>query len=249
MIRKSLVQNTFDTSATTYDSVAEVQRASSKFLVDFLADFLGDCLEPSAENVHSILDIGCGTGNTSLELLKMYPEAEFCLCDISSKMLEVAAQKMPNKVSTICCDAEFHEFRKHYDLIISNLSLQWFEDIIGFLNRIKEYGRIFAFSTLLNGSFGRYKELFKFPPTFEYVEEDELVRAVPRIKKYVTKWYNIEFENFFAVARYFKKMGAYCSDSKQISEAEKKELYIRLLGMKEKINLDYEVFFGIIERE
>ena len=57
---KDSVKKCFDKSADTYDSVAEVQKMSAADLVDLI----------NLDCVTSILDIGCGTGNVSLELLK-----------------------------------------------------------------------------------------------------------------------------------------------------------------------------------
>lgn len=240
MIQKELVQSCFDNSAVTYDSVAGIQLESSKFLVNMLGSGLKD--------VNSILDIGCGTGNTSLELLKKHPNAEFCLCDISSKMLEVAVQKIPKTVSTICCDAENYNFDRNYDLIISNLSMQWFDDILGFIEKIRKHTKTLAFSTLLRGSFEKYRKLLNSPPPFEYIEKNELLESVSQIKNYAINRYCIEFDNFFAVAKYFKKMGAYYSSSNMTEKAkkEKSEFYKRISDINEKITLDFEVFFGIL---
>lgn len=229
-----LIKSCFDNSANTYDSVAEVQIKSSKQLADLVKSNI------DIENVNSILDIGCGTGNTSLEFLKKYPEAELCLCDISEKMLEIATRKVPKPIKTICCDAEFYDFDGYYDLIVSNFSLQWFENIFAFINRVKRYGKTFAFSTLLNGSFKRYKELFSIPPTFEYPEERDLLKFISRIKVHEVRSYSVEFENFFALARYFKKMGAYLKNSKE------KNRDCLIFKENEPIFLDYEVFFGIV---
>jgi tRNA (cmo5U34)-methyltransferase len=41
-----------------------------------------------------IVDIGCGTGNLSLLLSKLYPNARFTLVDLSSELLEQAEKKL-----------------------------------------------------------------------------------------------------------------------------------------------------------
>lgn len=222
---KEQIKTCFNSAASTYDSVAEVQRKSAKVLIDFLYD----------RRISSIIDIGCGTGNVSLELYKKYPNAEYTFCDISENMLKIAAEKFPKATKQICCDAENYEFDRSYDLAISNLSMQWFSNPKKFIERIKTYCKWFAFSTLLNTSFESYKKLFELPPTFKYPTLDEILKITPQ--KYAIKRYAIEFDNFFGVARYFKKLGAYLkSHNKPVQLASKNSPII----------LEYEIFFAVV---
>ena len=193
---KEQIKTCFDNAANSYDSVADVQKSSAKVLANLI----------DSDEISSVIDIGSGTGNASLELYKKFPSAEYTFCDISENMLKVASEKFPKNITTICCDAENYVFNRHYDLAISNLSMQWFSDLEKFIRRFKTHCNLFAFSTLLDTSFKNYKKLFQLPPTFEYPTADEILRIVP--KQYVIKNYTVEFENFFGVARYFKKLGA-----------------------------------------
>ncbi len=228
MSEKSLVKNSFSAAAETYDSVAKIQVLSSHELVK-LIDFT---------DVLTVIDIGCGTGNTSLELYKKFPKANYTLCDISPKMLNVASQKFPKKSEVLCCDAELFLFEKNYDLAISNLCIQWFEDLPKFVKKIKNHCENFAFSTLLNTSFERYKVCFDHAPTFDYPSEEILLNEIGTVKKYKTVRYTLKFENFFAVARYFKKLGA-CLKSNE-------EKHPILITDKNPIILDYDVFFALV---
>lgn len=228
MKQKELIRCCFDSSANTYDSVAEIQTLSSRCLVSLL----------DIENVSSILDVGCGTGNTSLELLKRYPNAEFTLLDISPNMLDVASKKFPKSVDTICCDAESYEFDKSYDLVISNLSVQWFSSLPKFIEKIKKHCCTFAFSTLINTSFERYKDLFQLPPTFDYPSSEKLLSEISNLSTYKIERYTLELENFFAVTRYFKKLGAYLKSNDNSC--------LKNSG-NEKIFLDYDVFFAVLK--
>ena len=219
-MNKELIKNCFDDSAETYDSVADIQRLSSKKLVEMIDN----------QNIFSVIDIGCGTGNTSLELYQKYPNADYSFCDISSNMLEITKKKFPKKCETMCADAENFMFPEKYDLAISNLSMQWFDDQIAFIKKMKNHCKTFAFSTLLNTSFERYANLFETPPKFNYPSIAEL----NFIKNYQVQRYSLEFENFFAVARYFKKLGAHA------------KIKTRLKKNCEKIFLDYDIFFAVM---
>ncbi len=225
-MKKDLIKESFSSSAKTYDSVAKVQNLSSRELIKLI----------DLENVSTVIDIGCGTGNTSLELYKKFPTADYTLCDISQEMLLVASQKFPKKVQTICCDAELFLFEKNYDLAISNLSLQWFEDLPQFVNKIKNHCNEFAFSTLLDASFDNYRNCFENPPTFDYPSAESLLDKIGSVKKYRIVRYTLKFENFFAVAKYFKKLGAYLRSNTKPKKIKNEN----------PITLDYNVFFATI---
>lgn len=224
-MQKKLIQNCFDNAAKTYDSVAEIQTISSKHLTDFA----------TSKNISSILDIGCGTGNTALELFKKYPNAEFTLCDISPNMLRTASKKFPKEIKMICCDAESYQFDKYYDLAVSNFSMQWFSSIPKFVEKMKNSCGEFVFSTLVNTSFERYKNLFESPPTFAYPSAQQLLDEIPQPKIFELTRYTLEFENFFAIARYFRKLGAYLKSDGQNSLPQNFD--------SGRIFLDYDVLF------
>ena len=45
--------------------------------------------------VRSILDLGCGTGETAIATLKQHPEANLVAVDSSRDMLSIARQRLP----------------------------------------------------------------------------------------------------------------------------------------------------------
>ena len=235
VIDKDKVASAFDRAAMTYDSVADIQQLSA----DHLIKMVGSC----AKSINSILDIGCGTGSVAAKLHKNYPQASFDLCDISQNMLDVAQTKISSKTNLICADAEFYNFSNHYDLCISNLCVQWFESIEEFLKKISKSCSMFAFSTLIDSSFSQYKNCFEIPPTFRYQTAKELLsicKSMNCVTLYDIKTFNKEFENMFAVRRYFSKLGA------NVKSQE-------IIKLKSDIDLDapiamnYDIFFGCLE--
>ena len=48
------------------------------------------------ERANFLLELGCGTGNLSLRLMKKYPKANFTVVDLSKNMLEVTRNKLKN---------------------------------------------------------------------------------------------------------------------------------------------------------
>lgn len=230
MTLKNLIKNNFENSANTYDNVAQIQQQSSQILIDMIS-----------ENIKSVLDIGCGTGHTSLKMFEKYPNAEYTLCDLSQNMLDVAKKKFSTNITTICCDAENYKFKKHYDIGISNLCVQWFYSLENFLDNILNYCDNFAFSTLQKSSFATYKTYFDVSPTFAYPTNDELSEICKKFHttKTASQHFELQFENKLAVSRYFKQLGA---NLKSTNNAKWKG------NITPPITVDYDIFFAIIKR-
>ncbi|MDR0678299.1 MAG: methyltransferase domain-containing protein [Holosporaceae bacterium] len=235
---KEKIKSSFDAASRTYDSVSEVQTLSSAYLVDMLKRLT------LPGKIDKILDIGSGTGNTSLELMKIYPSSNYTLCDISKNMIHNARLKIKN-ANHILCDAEQYNFTEQYDVVVSNLAVQWFESIDLFMGKILKNCRCFAFSTLLDKSFHNYKELHpcydgSVPNFLSAKEIKHICRKHGFLIKQKIKKYSLLFENPFGLARYFKKLGA--------SAYRQEGNIISSMGG-HKIKLDYWIFFGIIKNE
>ncbi len=131
----------------------------------------------------NILDIGCGTGQGCLILNKIMSNYNFNYfgLDFAFEALNRAKQKLSalnngNNASLICADAELLPLKyKKFDIIFSNMTLHWLNNIEYFLNSIesilKDEG-IIILSFLIDGTL---KELFKcFTDTLSKKEEFKL---------------------------------------------------------------------------
>lgn len=93
-----------------------------------------------------ILDIGCGSGMSTLQLVKRWPGAEVIGVDNSASMLQ-AAEKLDVSVNWKMkdCDMSLEEFGQ-FDIIFSNASIQWLTNqekaIKQWFDRLSEDGTI-----------------------------------------------------------------------------------------------------------
>lgn len=76
----------------------------------------------------SILDIGCGPGNSTNQLLTFFPNSDILGIDSSDNMLNKASKTYPNLNFKKCFVPEELETIGNYDLIFSNACLHWIPD-------------------------------------------------------------------------------------------------------------------------
>ena len=75
-------------------------------------------------NPRSIIDIGCGPGNSTQILVNRWPDSEVVGLDNSKTMIEKARNDYPEQ-KWIVANAENIDPNSKYDLIFSNATLQW----------------------------------------------------------------------------------------------------------------------------
>ncbi len=135
----------FERSAETYDAAAVLQREIGDRLLQRL-DYIK--LTPSRA-----LDLGSGTGYLCKDLLQRYPKIKLVAVDIALSMLKKTAQhrKWLRKLDVVCASAEALPFQNDaFDMVISNLMLQWCEDlpqVFTGINRILNGKGLFTFTT------------------------------------------------------------------------------------------------------
>ena len=72
----------------------------------------------------TIIDIGCGPGNSTQVLVNRWPKAKITGLDSSSAMIKQAKHDYPSQ-EWIVADALTYESSIKYDIVISNAAIQW----------------------------------------------------------------------------------------------------------------------------
>jgi malonyl-CoA O-methyltransferase len=127
---KQQVADGFGNAADQYDDHSPVQRASAQHLLGLCPD----------DGVTDILEIGCGTGALTRLLHDQYKHASLHITDISPAMIAHAQSVITAcNISWSVMDGEAPTLDKKYDLIVSNMAMQWFENRERALENLRQY--------------------------------------------------------------------------------------------------------------
>lgn len=242
---KRKIQQNFNQASNSYDLVATVQKeCAKKLIVELIKNF--PHFQPS-----SILDLGTGTGYIPELLLPIFPKSTYTLNDIAPTMLEKAKEKLHayKNLNFHLADIERSNFG-FYPLIISNLALQWMNNLNNTLKKLYNHSDVFAFSCLLEGTFEEWANMFQsLPlPTYSYPSrqslESYLLSLQPKERFFDVQEFSLTFTSLFAFIHYLKKLGAHTSHQK-VSLASLRQL---LQSYQNEFTITYKVFFGLLKR-
>ena len=76
------------------------------------------------DNPKTIIDIGCGPGNSTQALINRWQNAKIIGIDNSPSMIEKAKKDYPNQ-EWLVLDAGKDEIKNQYDIIFSNACIHW----------------------------------------------------------------------------------------------------------------------------
>jgi len=175
MIDKNAVARCFGKAAASYDQHAILQRLSSDTLLGYLPALLNKPVTApnTVSKYDTAVDLGCGSG-ALLPTLANCSEKLIAI-DLSFGMLSYAQkhQQLPNQPYWLNGDAEALPLpSSSIDLCVSNLALQWCEDLVTPLievSRCLKQGGTMLFSTLVSGSLDELTQSWSTVNTHRHV--------------------------------------------------------------------------------
>ncbi len=212
-IDKKRVRQSFASAAETYDGLATLQRQVG---LDLLALFDIDF----TDNI--VMDIGCGTGFLTKELMLASSVQNMFAVDIACSMLEATRIKLEHleTVHYICADAELIPLQKQVvDKIVSNLALQWCQNLTqvfeGFNHVLKSGGQV-VFSTFGPATLQELKQAWSEVDDYRHVNEfytvDELTVFLQQAGfgriQIESKCYQSNYQAVIELMRELKGIGA-----------------------------------------
>jgi len=219
-IDKESIADSFSIAAKGYDKMAKFQHETGLKLLELL---------PNKE-INRLVDLGSGTGFHSGSLRDNYPAAQILELDISGAMLayskrfqavESPEKKLPIKTLRVQGDIENLPIKKSsVDLIFSNLSAQWCDDVDDFFNECARTlvigGKAFL-STLIQGTLFELKYAWSMVDTGVHVNRFEslskLQQGYEHAGLFLDNCYEVDevqyFDDLRDLLKSVKKIGAH----------------------------------------
>jgi malonyl-CoA O-methyltransferase len=165
------IKQSFATASTTYDKVAALQRSTGLQLLSTFKTENTEC---------SIMDLGCGTGFLSKELLTSIGNTGTCCVfavDMAFPMLAITRNKLihTKNLQLVCADAEFLPFcAGKFDWVISNLVFQWCNNpaaVFADIKRVLKTNATLVFSTFGAGTLEELKSAWAQADDYAHVND------------------------------------------------------------------------------
>ena len=171
------VRRAFSRAARSYDDAAALQREVESRLLESLDYFEGGTGDDSPANPKAgrpppavVVDLGTGTGSTARALRRRWPRAQVIAIDLAPPMLQESRRRAPawrpfqRAIDLVCADARALPLAEgSVDVIVSNLCLQWVEDLgstFAGLRRALKPGGLLLLSTFGSETLHEMREAF-----------------------------------------------------------------------------------------
>jgi malonyl-CoA O-methyltransferase len=119
------LRKTFDSQAHSYDSHAVVQHIAARKLADVMHSYSDEL------NGGTIMELGAGTGMVTDHLIRLFPQSQKIVTDLSPNMIEYIREKNYSNSDIVyeLHDANLpHSSMKSARAIVSGFTLQWLLD-------------------------------------------------------------------------------------------------------------------------
>lgn len=148
--------DSFVYSGIDYDNSSQTQKQQGTKLIEIL----------ELSNGINVLDVGCGNGETTIELYRKNPTIYIDAFDISASQIKIAQEKSEihgineNKINFYQKNAKDISYKSKYDLVFSNAAMHWlYDDPEDAYKRIFDALKPNGTLAVHQGGAGSYKEL------------------------------------------------------------------------------------------
>lgn len=245
------IQHRFSQAAPHYQRLAQVQH--------HLGEQLWQHCPPKAQR---ILDLGCGPGHWTARLAQRYPNAHVTGVDLSPGMLTEAKRQWPTTqwphLHWQHGDAQqLPTPTSAYDLIFSNLALQWCSDLQALsdsLNRTLAPNGQALIHTLLPGTFHEIEQVWqqagRSSPVRHFFTADDWLKALTDRGFQVNTesfWYTHTYPDIKTLLHSIRGVGAQTSDARHtaITPAQWRAIqrHYHALGTSQGLPISYHLLY------
>jgi len=210
---KKDVRKAFSHAVNSYDAMATLQRTVG---IDLLKS-------QNVEEFETILDIGCGTGFLTGELLNSLDCQQLIALDLALPMIKATREKYNavTKLQYLCADAEsLALIDNSVDKVFSNVALQWCQNLAGVFEEIKRILKpqgSLLFSTFGSQTLQELKQAWAKVDNFSHVNEFYNAQQIYTYLETIgyqeivitEKIYTTHYDSVIALMRELKGIGAH----------------------------------------
>jgi biotin biosynthesis protein BioC len=253
-MNKYLVKSRFTKSLKTYEQQADVQ----KYIAEQLAKKAGEYLPASC---NSLLEIGCGTGFLTRELLKRVSVKKLYLNDLVD---EVASHFEPfstqlngdSLLTFIPGDAEQVIFPNGVNGVLSASALQWMVDLPAFFQKVNHAllpDGLFIFNTYGPSNFQEIRQLIGTGLPYPGMNQlREMLQHSFEVTEAFEENHTRHFDSPCLVLRHLQQTGVTATDgsftwNKQKLQSFERD-YFRLFSKDGKVTLTWQVYYFICRK-
>lgn len=208
-IDKSIVLSRFSKALGTYDEAATVQQLVASEMLQLIQE-----VQPTFFP-QRILELGCGTGSLTSRLVEQFGSEEITLTlnDIVPDVQQVLAHRIACSFDFLLGDAEHIGWVDHQDLIISNCSIQWWDNLTYYFRKALQYTDEHAIVAASIFEHGHFRELDRIlPHSLHYPTLEEIASQLEGLGyseiTYRSEKQVLEFQTLLDLLRHIKATGA-----------------------------------------
>ena len=192
MLNKNKIKSNFKKSITTYNDNAFVQKTMAQKLIQKI----------NQKKFKNILEIGSYSGILTKEIIKNFEFESYLALDIIDSFEYI--KNLSPKIKFQIQDIETFEFIEQYDLIISSATLQWCNDFIGILKKLKDSSKTLAISVFGQDNLKEIKDIFNLG--LNYPSIDEIKENLGNVRVY-SEIKTLKFEKSIDILKHLKLTG------------------------------------------
>ena len=199
-MNKELIKKRFSRQLANYNANASIQQQMAEKLLENI----------STEHCYnSVLEIGCGTGLLTEIAVNNIQHKHYIALDIVAECQNYI-KKINPQIEFVNADIETYiNTCEEFDLIISNASLQWVDDMPALVKKI--LSKLSSNGTLIFSTFGKenFREIFYIlGKTLPYYSKNELLEEFKDYSPVINEEIKImRFENPKEVLKHIQKTG------------------------------------------
>lgn len=228
----------FNAAAATYNLFNSVQEKVGSTLIEMLSHY--------NTTFNYIIDLGCGTGSTTEKLLSSIDYKSAYAIDQAQQLVALARDRLCNhNINILIEDFEQLPSLPDFDLIFSNMSLQWALNLVDTLNSIikllPQQG-LFCFTVpLINNFYELNSRRKKYFDLTQYCEI--LTKLNLKVMDAQEKNYQLYFPTKLTALRYIRALGANYLINNNSSKSD-----FSIRHNKEPFNLTYHIGYFIAKK-